>query len=95
MGKPEFLISSEHSHGFLVVIECKADAQKHESESRDQIKDFAVDGVLHYAAHLAKEFNVIAVAVSGQEESNLKISTFVTQRRDIVPRLFLEKAKRK
>ena len=77
MGKPEFLISSEHSHGFLVVIECKADAQKHESPNRGQIKDFAVDGVLHYAAHLAAEFNVIAVAVSGQDVNNLKISTFV------------------
>ena len=76
-GKPEFLISSVNSHGFLVVIACKADIQKHESSSRDQIKEFAVDGVLHYAAHLASEFNVIAVAVSGQDDSNLKISTFI------------------
>lgn len=31
-----------------------------------RVQRFAVDGILHYAARLAKEFNVIAVAVSGE-----------------------------
>ena len=76
-GKPEFLISRREDKDFLLVIECKADAGCHVSSSRDQYKDYAVDGVLLYASHLAKEFNVIAVAVSGQLESALKISTFL------------------
>jgi type I restriction enzyme M protein len=38
---------------------------------------FAVDGVLHYAERLAKEFNVIALAVSGDTNSSLKISTYL------------------
>src|SRR3989344_6660734 len=78
VGKPEFLISHKKANkDFLIVIECKALTKNHVSETRDQYKDYAVDGVLLYASHLAKEFNVIAVAVSGQLESALKISTFL------------------
>ena len=61
----------------VIVIECKADVKKHESENRDRPKDFAVDGVLLYSQYLAKEFDVISVAVSGQKKSELKVSTFL------------------
>ena len=78
VGKPEFLISHKKANkDFLIVIECKALTKNHVSETRDQYKDFAVDGVLLYASHLAKEFNVIAVAVSGQSEQEIKIDTFL------------------
>ena len=42
---------------------------------------FALDGVLHYAERLAKEFNVIALAVSGETKSFLKISTYLHPKR--------------
>lgn len=77
IGKPEFLISKKDNKEFLLVIECKADTKFHESANRDRYKDYAIDGVLLYASHLAKEFNVIAVAVSGQNEKELKIDTFL------------------
>ena len=67
-GRPEFIIHSAQFTNFLIVIECKADATKHESANRDRYADFAVDGVLLYAAFLAKEFDVLAIAVSGQTE---------------------------
>lgn len=48
----------------------------HESVSRDDAVKYAVDGVLHYAKALSKEYNVIAIAVSGQTEYELLVSHF-------------------
>ncbi|WP_215405236.1 N-6 DNA methylase [Janthinobacterium sp. JC611] len=42
-----------------------------------RIQRFAADGALHYARHLSKEFNVIAVAVSGETKSSMKVSTYL------------------
>ncbi|HBE80367.1 MAG TPA: SAM-dependent methyltransferase [Firmicutes bacterium] len=77
IGKPEFIIISNTVRDFVIVIECKADDNKHISEELNRYKDFAVDGVLLYAAHLSKEFNVIAIAISGEDKVRLKISTFL------------------
>jgi len=78
VGYPEFIISSEKDTNFLIVIECKQDVKKHESgPGRDRPKEFAVDGVLHYAKHLSKDYTVLAIAVSGTTESSLKVSNFV------------------
>ena len=76
VGKPEFLATFNERPEFLIVIECKADIRKHGSKNRDNPKDFAVDGVLHYAKHLSREFNVLAIAVSGTKKSSLRISHF-------------------
>lgn len=76
-GAPEFIISNTDNPDFLLVIECKASVKQHESAARVDAAGYAVDGVLHYARHLAKEFNVIAIAVSGQTKSQLKVSTFL------------------
>ena len=76
-GSPEFIITFEEIHDLVIIIECKADVKKHKSKNRDKPKDFAVDGVLLYSEYLAKEFDVISIAVSGQKKSDLKISTFL------------------
>ena len=76
-GAPEFIVSTPSTPDFIVVFECKANVKQHESQDRDKAKDYAVDGVLHYARCLQKEFNVIAVAVSGQKLKQAKISTFL------------------
>lgn len=75
-GRPEFIITFNSRPEFLIVIECKADERKHQSRNRDKPKDYAVDGVLHYAKHLKKEYNVLAIAVSGNKKSTLRISHF-------------------
>ena len=75
-GKPEFLIRSTEYPNFLIVVECKADPQKHESPTRNNYSDYAVDGVLLYASCLAKDFDVLAIAVSGQDQRTLRISHF-------------------
>ena len=76
-GRPEFLISKSGDKDFIIVIECKADIKFHESLNQDQSANFAVDGVLLYASKLSREFNVIAIAVSGQTKEELKISAFL------------------
>jgi len=76
-GKPEFIVTFNEINDLLIVIECKADAKKHESKNRDKFSEYAVDGVLLYSSYLSREFNVIAIAVSGQKKSELKVSTFL------------------
>jgi type I restriction-modification system DNA methylase subunit len=76
-GYPEFIISWDKDPDFIIVVECKAETSKHQSANLDNPKDFAVDGVLHYANHLSKEFTVLAIAVSGSTEDSLLISNFL------------------
>ena len=76
-GRPEFIITYKTNSDFIIVIECKAETTKHESPNRDKYADYAVDGVLLYASYLSKEFDVLAIAVSGETLSNLKISHFL------------------
>lgn len=76
-GAPEFIVSNAETPDFLIVVECKSDVKHHESAIRDEPTGYAVDGALHYAKHLAKDFNVIAIAVSGQTQARLKISTYL------------------
>lgn len=77
LGYPEFVISNLKDPNFLIVVECKPDVKKHESLDRDRPVEFAVDGALHYAKHLAKNFTVIAIAVSGTTKSSMKVSNFL------------------
>jgi len=74
--KPEFIVSIPGSD-ILIVIECKPYINQHESQNRDKLAYYAVDWVLYYWAKLSKWFNVIAIAVSWQNEKELKISNFL------------------
>lgn len=77
-GRPEFIITfPSQSMEYLIVVECKADVKMHVSENKDKPKDFAVDGVLHYSGFLSKEFNVLSIAVSGENIDELVISQFL------------------
>jgi len=76
-GYPEFIIGFKDNKDLIVVIECKADIKKHESKDRDKYSKYAVDGVLLYASYLSKEYDVLAIAVSGQTNEELKVSHFL------------------
>lgn len=76
-GRPEFLISFNSNSDFLIVVECKADISKHQSKTKDSYAKYTVDGVLLYASYLAKDFDVLAIAVSGETTQHLKISHFL------------------
>lgn len=76
-GRPEFLITYNHNSDLLIVIECKASITKHESKNRDKYSEYSVDGVLLYASFLSKEYDVLAIAVSGETRHDLKVSHFL------------------
>lgn len=76
-GYPDFIIQYKKDTNFLIVIEDKADKRYHESGSRKQYAEYAVDGVLLYASFLSKSFDVLAIAVSGTDKGDLKISHFL------------------
>lgn len=46
-------------------------------EQAKRIQRFAVDGTLHYAQELSKEFNVIAVAISGETKKAAIVSAYL------------------
>ncbi|OBA73994.1 HsdM family class I SAM-dependent methyltransferase [Gordonia sp. 852002-10350_SCH5691597] len=75
-GYPEFIITSPGTPDMVVLVECKASTKFHESPNRDRPKDFAVDGVLHYARFLSPKYTVICIAVSGHAR-NTRWSFFV------------------
>ena len=76
-GKPEFIISFTEEPNLIVVIECKPNVSKHESKTKDNYSDYAVDGVLLYSSFLSKSFDVISIAVSGELKKDMKISHFL------------------
>lgn len=88
-GYPEFIIRSKDYSDFLIIVECKADPKKHESANLDKYSEFAVDGVLLYASFLAKEFDVLAVAVSGENEIELRVSQYLHLKGTHKPHSFL------
>src|SRR5262249_3689173 len=77
VGKPEFLITKQGDSDTIIVIECKPDIRHHASTELNQPKDYAVDGVLLYASYLSREYDVIAIAVSGQSKEEILISTYL------------------
>lgn len=79
MGKgfPDFIIYSSKYSEFVIVVECKADINKHESNMLDNYKDYAVDGAFLYASFLSKEYDVLSIAISGESEEKHRVSHFL------------------
>src|SRR3989339_905214 len=74
----EFIITFPKSNiDYLIIIECKASIEKHLSKLLNKPNEYAVDGVIHYGKYLSKEFDVIAIAVSGQNKKELLVSQFI------------------
>jgi type I restriction-modification system DNA methylase subunit len=82
VGLPEFIITFPSIMDLVVLIECKPDIKLHRSkanEEQDPAK-YAVDGVLHYSKYLNHDYNVIAIAVSGEAEDALFVSNFLIRK---------------
>ena len=76
-GFPEFIITFPSIMDLVMVVECKPDTKSHQSKKNEEDPErYAVDGVLHYSKHLKQDFNVIAIAVSGESEDKLFVSHF-------------------
>lgn len=76
-GYPEFIITFKEVKNFIVVIECKGDVTKHQSKTLDKYDSYAVDGSLLYASFLSKEYDVLAISVSGQNKKELRVSHYL------------------
>lgn len=74
-GQPTFILSFKDDADFLIVIECRSHTLKHESQTGDQYKQYAVDRVLLDSNYLSKDYNVVAIAISGKTE--LRVSHFL------------------
>ena len=81
-GYPDFLLYSKEYPELLIVVEAKADINKHESETRDNYADYAIDGALLYAAFLSKEFDVLAIGISGEEIGCFRMSHYLHLKED-------------
>jgi type I restriction enzyme M protein len=87
-GYPEFIIQAEIYTELIIVIECKASPQKHQSKTLNKYSEYAVDGALLYSSFLSKEFDVIAIAVSGETKSEMTISQFLHLKKDAKAEVF-------
>lgn len=76
-GYPEFIIRFVNDPLKIIVVECKASTKYHQSKDKKQYAQYAVDGALLYAEYLKNDFDVIAIAVSGETEREVKISNFL------------------
>ena len=77
MGFPDFIISSKIYPELIIVVEAKADMNKHQSDAMNNYSDFAVDGALLYASFLSKEYDVLAIGISGESNDKKRISHFL------------------
>ena len=77
-GLPEFIITFPSTMDLVILIECKAELKYHKSKQNEvsNPEKYAVDGVLHYSEFLKQNYNVIAIAVSGENKDKLMVSNF-------------------
>jgi type I restriction enzyme M protein len=68
-----------------------AAVQETPEQCAKRAQQYGVDGVLHYASRLAKEYNVVAIAVSGETKSSAVISTYLHPKGADRPKLLLTK----
>lgn len=76
-GSPDFIITSMKVPDFLIVVECKSSINKHKSSTSQEVKDYAVDGALHYAKSLSQNYNVLAIGFSGQNENEYNLTMYL------------------
>lgn len=76
-GYPDFIISSRSRTNLVIVVECKADISKHESATLDSFKDYATDGALLYSSFLAKEYDVVAIGFSGENNNLTSLTHYI------------------
>lgn len=76
-GYPDFIIQYNKDANFIIIVETKANTLFHESQDQKHFKDYAVDGVLLYSSYLSREFDVLAIAVSGTSKEELKVTHYL------------------
>lgn len=87
-GTPDFIVVKDNSE-VIIVIECKGsidnhmmltDVKEYKSYGYGNPVDttiYAINGALWYASFLNSDYDVVAIGVSGQRESECKVTSFV------------------
>ena len=75
----------------MSLLEAAAFEEETPEQQTKRIQNYAVDGALHYAQYLSKEYNVIALAVSGQTTSEAVYDTYLYPKRAFAPKKLLTK----
>lgn len=87
-GTPDFMVTLDNSET-IVVIECKGDVddhslfsdineyKKHGYGNPSETEKYAINGSLWYASFLKAYYDVISVAISGQTETEARVTSFV------------------
>lgn len=96
---PDFLIvfeckSSIGDHQSAAAVEqilAGVVLEEDEETRAKRLSRFAVDGALHYASLLSKEYNVITVAVSGETKKAARISVYLHSKCAAKPKALLSK----
>ncbi|MEP6762921.1 MAG: N-6 DNA methylase [Gemmatimonadaceae bacterium] len=68
---------SDHASTWVSAMLDGKDFPEDETTYSKRVQRYAVDGALHYANKMVKEFNVVAVAVSGETDETAKVETFL------------------
>lgn len=76
-GYPDFIIHSKKYPDLVIVIEAKPNTNKHKSTTLDNYADYAVDGALLYASFLSKEYDVLAIGISGESKDSICIDHYL------------------
>jgi len=86
-GTPDFVATHDNKE-IIIVIECKEDVSKHQTVdnldeykqglgTKDEISSYCINGALHYATYINTNHDVIAIAVSGTSETNMRVTSFI------------------
>ncbi len=87
-GTPDFMVVKDNSN-VIIVIECKAKTSDHSKYSNlddykingfgssEDTAKYAIDGALWYASFLSDKYDVITIAVSGQNLIENRLTSFV------------------
>ena len=69
--------NKDHASPALNAVLLRDRYQGRRGTRNKRVVRYAADGVLHYAKHLSRAYSVIALAVSGQTDKGLEVSTFL------------------
>lgn len=95
---PDFVIlveckahTTDHDSPMVSKTLSGEDLKEDEANCIKRLTRYGVDGVLHYASLLSKEYNVIAVAVSGETKVGMRVSAFLHSKGGKHPKPLLSK----
>ncbi|HEY5588606.1 MAG TPA: N-6 DNA methylase, partial [Candidatus Paceibacterota bacterium] len=81
-GEPDFFVLNPNSD-LVLLVECKPDIEHHKSKNfgtnnitTHEIANYACEGAIHYASFLKDNYDVIAVAISGEDRTVCIIDTY-------------------